>query len=46
MNHAALAQLAERVLGKDEVPGSNPGGSFLGYKCKPRNWESGVMVTT
>ena len=24
---AAMAQLVERVLGKDEVPGSNPGSS-------------------
>ena len=23
--YAAMAQLVERVLGKDEVPGSNPG---------------------
>ena len=27
---AAIAQLVERVLGKDEVPGSNPGGSLKG----------------
>ena len=26
--HAAVAQLVERVLGKDEVLGSNPSGSF------------------
>ena len=25
--NAAMAQLVERVLGKDEVPGSNPGSS-------------------
>ena len=25
--YAAMAQLVERVLGKDEVPGSNPGSS-------------------
>ena len=27
-SHAAVAQLVERVLGKDEVLGSNPSGSF------------------
>ena len=43
---AAVAQLVERVLGKDEVPGSIPGGSFLGYICQPRHWELGVTVTT
>ena len=26
---AAVAQLVERVLGKDEVPGSSPGSSSL-----------------
>ncbi len=26
-DNAAMAQLVERVLGKDEVPGSNPGSS-------------------
>ena len=42
---AAVAQLVERVLGKDEVPGSIPGGSFLGYKCQPRHWAQYVTGT-
>jgi hypothetical protein len=33
--NAAVAQLVERVLGKDEVLGSNPSGSFLGFVPKP-----------
>ena len=32
--HAALAQSVERILGKDEVLGSNPRGSF--WVCCPR----------
>ena len=35
-NSAAVAQLVERVLGKDEVLGSNPSGSFLGRLPKLR----------
>ena len=27
MNFAVIAQQVERILGKDEVPGSNPGNS-------------------
>ena len=39
--HAAVAQLVERVLGKDEVLGSNPSGSFrarpkFGWSVGPR----------
>ncbi len=30
-----MAQLVERVLGKDEVLGSNPSGSFQGPKEEP-----------
>jgi|GEM_PF-6857568 hypothetical protein len=41
---AAVAQLVERVLGKDEVPGSIPGGSFLGYICQPRYGVRGMTV--
>ena len=38
---AAVAQLVERVLGKDEVLGSNPSGSFPG-RVGPRfgRWRS------
>jgi hypothetical protein len=35
-NLAAVAQLVERVLGKDEVLGSNPSGSF--WVCCPTFW--------
>ena len=28
-----MAQLVERVLGKDEVPGSNPGSSSKNPRC-------------
>ena len=32
--HAAIAQLVERIHGKDEVPGSNPGrGSIFCQYC-------------
>ena len=33
-DNAAVAQLVERVLGKDEVVGSNPTGSFRVGFCK------------
>ena len=29
MNFAVIAQQVERILGKDEVPGSNPGNSSM-----------------
>ena len=29
MNFAVIAQQVERILGKDEVPGSNPGNSSI-----------------
>jgi hypothetical protein len=38
---AAVAQLVERVLGKDEVLGSNPSGSFGIYSPdRTSKWES------
>ena len=32
-----MAQMVERVLGKDEVPGSNPGISSKGKGCRSDN---------
>ena len=34
-NLAAVAQSVERVLGKDEVLGSNPSGSFPARRARP-----------
>ena len=36
--NAAMAQLVERVLGKDEVPGSNPGSSLKYLRIIPLRW--------
>ena len=36
--HAAMAQLVEHILGKDEVPGPNPGSSSR----QPRGYASGL----
>ena len=39
---AAIAQLVERFLGKEEVPGSNPGGSSNGGRR--HNRRNGIVV--
>ena len=38
--NAAMAQLVEHILGKDEVPGSNPGSSSK----QPRGFRLGALV--
>ena len=35
MNFAVIAQQVERILGKDEVPGSNPGNSSKDDTANP-----------
>ena len=41
---AAIAQLVERIHGKDEVPGSNPGrGSIFLWKNNPGIKISGLI---
>ena len=40
MVNAAMAQLVEHILGKDEVPGPNPGSSSR----QPRRLFSGALV--
>ena len=40
MNNAAMAQLVEHILGKDEVPGPNPGSSSR----QPRGVNLGALV--
>ena len=40
--HAAVAQLVERVLGKDEVLGSNPSGSFRVRVPESGRWRTSV----
>ena len=40
MANAAMAQLVEHILGKDEVPGPNPGSSSR----QPRRFPFGALV--
>lgn len=51
-SYAAIAQLVERIHGKDEVPGSNPGRGSIDYQTAPSGvvfviisaWHSLVLI--
>ena len=44
LTFAAMAQLVEHILGKDEVPGPNPGSSSKHPQCSVEHWGFGFFM--